>query len=280
MLSSCAALDQEVRTAENAFMAYFEAAPPARLGEFVERVCFSSDAGSGPPPGVRVVPDGAIDVLFSIAPSGACSGHVFGLKTQPLWVETLDPRENVALRLRAGAAVRLFGVSASELTDRAPSLTELVGQRAGVWCERVAEARGACARGAALERTLGAWASVAARAADADDALLHAAVSAIRRSRGALPIAALAGALGVGPRRLERMFRARVGTTPKGFARVVRFFAAYQSLQAGRAPLDAALAHGYFDQAHLNRDFRRLAGAPPRRIFPSERAGRTDSLRA
>ncbi len=280
MLSSCAALDQEVRTAENAFMAYFEAAPPARLGEFVERVCFSSDAGSGPPPGVRVVPDGAIDVLFSIAPSGACSAHVFGLKTQPLWVETADPRENVALRLRAGAAVRLFGVSASELTDRAPSLTELVGQRAGVWCERVAEARGACARGAALERTLGAWASVAARAADADDALLHAAVSAIRRSRGALPIAALAGALGVGPRRLERMFRARVGTTPKGFARVVRFFAAYQSLQAGRAPLDAALAHGYFDQAHLNRDFRRLAGAPPRRIFPSERAGRTDSLRA
>ncbi len=272
-------------------MAYFEAAPPARLGEFVERVCFSSDAGSGPPPGVRVVPDGAIDVLFSIAPSGACSAHVFGLKTRPLWVETADPRENVALRLRAGAAARLFGVSASELTDRAPSLTELVGQRAGVWCERVAEARGAGARGAALERTLGArgaalertlgaWASVAARAADADDALLHAAVSAIRRSRGALPIAALAGALGVGPRRLERMFRARVGTTPKGFARVVRFFAAYQSLQAGRAPLDAALAHGYFDQAHLNRDFRRLAGAPPRRIFPSERAGRTDSLRA
>jgi len=261
-------------------VAYFEAAPPARLAEFVARVCFSSDAGSVPPPPVRVVPDGAIDVLFSIAPGGSCAAHVFGLKTQALWVETAEPRQNVALRLRAGAASRLFRISASELTDRAPDLAELIGRRGGEWCERVAEAPGAGARAALLEATFGAWASAAARAADADDALLHAAVSAIRRSRGAGSIAALAGELGVGPRRLERLFRARVGATPKGFARVLRFFAAYQSLQSGSDPLDAALAHGYFDQAHLNRDFRRFAGAPPRRIFPSQRTHRVDSLRA
>lgn len=261
-------------------MAYFEAAPPARLGEFVERVCFSSDEGSGPPPGVRVVPDGAIDVLFSIAPSGACDAHVFGLKTRPLWVETPEPRENVLLRLRAGAATRLFGLAASELTDRAPSLAELVGGRAAEWCARLAESPGTIERAETLERTLGAWGWGAARAADPDDALLHAAVSAIRRSRGSLPIAELAATLRVGPRRLERLFQARVGAAPKSFARVVRFFAAYQSLQAGRDPLAAALAHGYFDQAHLNRDFARFAGAPPRRIFPSEGARRTDSLRA
>lgn len=261
-------------------MAYFEAAATAGLGEFVERVCFSSDESEGAPPAVRVVPDGAIDVLFSVARNGACSAHVFGLKTAPLWIETPDPRENVALRLRAGAAARLFGVPASELTDRAPELAELVGRRTGEWCERVAAARGAAARSDALERTFGAWATRAALPLDADDALLHAAVSSIRRSRGALPIAGLARALGVGQRRLERLFRARVGASPKGFARVVRFFAAYQSLRAGREPLEAALAHGYFDQAHLNRDFRQLAGAPPRRIFPSEAAGRADSLRA
>jgi len=277
--SSCAALDQEVRTSENVSVAYFEAAPVARLGEFVERICFSSDEGSGPPPAVRVVPDGAIDVLFSVASSGACTSQVFGLKTQPLWVETPDPRENVLLHLRAGAASRLFGVAASELTDRGPSLSDLVGRRADEWCARVAEAQGAGARREWLERTFGAWASLAARAADADDELLHAAVSRIRRARGALPIAALARALEVGPRRLERLFRARVGASPKGFARIVRFFAAYESLRAGRDPLDTALSHGYFDQAHLNRDFRRLAGAPPRRIFPSEGPGRADSLR-
>jgi AraC-like DNA-binding protein len=261
-------------------MAYFEAAPPPRLAEFVERLCFSSDESDAAPPAVRVVPDGASDVLFSVAPSGACTAQVFGLKTQPLWVETPDPRENFLLRLRPGAAARLFGIAARELTDRAIDLGELVGSRAGEWRERIGAARDAAARREVLERAFGEWAARAARRPDADDALLHSAVSALRRSRGSLRVAALAGELGVGERKLERLFLARVGAAPKSFGRVVRFFAAYQSLAAGRDPLDAALAHGYFDQAHLNRDFARFAGAPPRRIFPSEGARRTDSLRA
>jgi len=101
-------------------VSYWEAAPDPRIAEFVERVCFSRDDGAGPVPAVRVVPDGAVDLLFSSARDGACTAHLFGLKTRALLVASAGRCENVALRLRPGAAERLFRVPARSLTDAAP----------------------------------------------------------------------------------------------------------------------------------------------------------------
>ncbi|HXZ86661.1 MAG TPA: DUF6597 domain-containing transcriptional factor [Myxococcota bacterium] len=260
-------------------MSYWEAAPDPRIAEFVERVCFSRDDGAGPVPAVRVVPDGAVDLLFSSARDGACTAHLFGLKTRALLVASAGRCENVALRLRPGAAERLFRVPARSLTDAAPELRALAGARVDALCERVAAARSPGARQRAIEHALAEWAAPA-RPLDASDALLHRMVTEIRRRRGGLRVGALADACGVGARRLERLFLARIGVGPKAYARIVRFFAAYQTLRGGADPLEAALAHGFFDQAHLCRDFRALAGAAPRRIFPSGEAAAVDSLGA
>lgn len=260
-------------------MSHWEAVPDPRVAALVERVSFSRDDGAGPYPAVRVVPDGGVDLLFSVAADGACTAQLFGLKTRALWVSSPDPRENVALRLRPGAAQRLFGVTACALADAAPQLRDLAGARAAELCARIGAARTPRARQAAVERALARWAAPA-RAPDAGDALLHRTVMEIRRRRGALRIGPLADALGVGARRLERLFLERVGVAPKAYARIVRFFAAFQALGAGGDPLETALAHGFFDQAHLCRDFRELAGEPPRRIFPSARSGDPDSLGA
>jgi transcriptional regulator GlxA family with amidase domain len=53
--------------------------------------------------------------------------------------------------------------------------------------------------------------------------------------------------------------------TPKRYCRVRRFQAALRFL-GGQANVDwaqVALACGYFDQAHFNRDFRAFAGVNP-----------------
>jgi hypothetical protein len=72
--------------------------------------------------------------------------------------------------------------------------------------------------------------------------------------------------LGSGRRRaaFNASFRHAVGTTPKRFARIVRFRRALEALAAGSRSLDeVALACGYYDQAHFSNEFREHAGLTP-----------------
>ena len=66
-------------------------------------------------------------------------------------------------------------------------------------------------------------------------------------------------------RRLIGAFRDQVGLAPKALARVLRFQRAASSLrEGGRDRLaDVAYDCGYYDQAHLNRDFRQFAATTP-----------------
>src|SRR5215510_14426082 len=92
-----------------------------------------------------------------------------------------------------------------------------------------------------------------------------AACAALGRARGAASIEAVARACGRSPRRLRELFLREVGVPAKRLARVERFRAAVERLaRAPRGALaDVADASGYYDQAHMNRDFRALAGMTP-----------------
>ncbi len=60
-------------------------------------------------------------------------------------------------------------------------------------------------------------------------------------------------------------FRDQIGVAPKLYARIVRFSRAAGMLEAGSGPLtDVALAAGYYDQPHMNTEFRALSGLTPR----------------
>jgi transcriptional regulator GlxA family with amidase domain len=86
------------------------------------------------------------------------------------------------------------------------------------------------------------------------------------RSRGLCRVDDLADRVGVSPRQLERDFREHVGLSPKQFLRVVRFQQVLGSLSAPRPDVPwAALAaeHGFYDQAHLIRDFHAFLGMAP-----------------
>jgi transcriptional regulator GlxA family with amidase domain len=59
--------------------------------------------------------------------------------------------------------------------------------------------------------------------------------------------------------------RQQTGLSPKALGRVLRFQRALHLLIAPAAPAPAHVAAicGYYDQAHLHRDFRALAGTSP-----------------
>ena len=66
-------------------------------------------------------------------------------------------------------------------------------------------------------------------------------------------------------RTLQRLFRERVGASPKWMLRRFRLKEAAARIDSGDLQNMAELAQqlGYYDQAHLIRDFRAMVGQPP-----------------
>ena len=101
----------------------------------------------------------------------------------------------------------------------------------------------------------------------------------LEASHGAVPIGALTHAAGVSGNHLAAQFKAHVGVTPKRVARIYRFARLILSANAVH-PVDwsdLAQTAGYFDQAHLSREFKDFTGHTPtqylalRRRFPADR---------
>lgn len=100
--------------------------------------------------------------------------------------------------------------------------------------------------------------------------LVERAVVELGASQGTLAISDLGRRLGVTPRQLERRFRHEAGLTPKRFARILRFNNLLRLCQNRPATwTEYSLACGYYDQAHLIRDFHDLAGMSPRAFHRS-----------
>ncbi len=64
---------------------------------------------------------------------------------------------------------------------------------------------------------------------------------------------------------LERLFNKRIGLSPKKVARIIRFQKAHKKISSeGLIDLvTVALSAGYFDQAHFNREYKKLVGFNP-----------------
>ncbi|MES2441247.1 MAG: helix-turn-helix domain-containing protein [Pseudomonadota bacterium] len=82
---------------------------------------------------------------------------------------------------------------------------------------------------------------------------------------GATGVADITARTGLAHRRLQRIFARELGMPPRSYLRLLRFRSALIEVQASAAHLaDTAAGRGYADQAHMARDFRALAGLPPR----------------
>jgi AraC-like DNA-binding protein len=83
-------------------------------------------------------------------------------------------------------------------------------------------------------------------------------------SGGAVRLKSLASESGYSAKHLITCFRDHVGTSPKQFARLVRFQRAQYLLARGRGSAAAvAASSGFADQAHLTRDLQAFGACPP-----------------
>lgn len=80
------------------------------------------------------------------------------------------------------------------------------------------------------------------------------------------PITSLSHQSNLSQRQLERLFKQWVGISPKHYSRLLRVNLARADLRSAPGDVcltEAALNAGYFDQAHFNREFKRMVGLTP-----------------
>jgi AraC-like DNA-binding protein len=204
---------------------------------------------------------------------GSYDTLIGGLHTSPALITHEGRQSGVQLALTPLGARALLGMPAAELANWDGDATAVVGAFATELRERLL-ARGTWAgRFAEIDELLARRAVPAAPAArDAVRPEVAFAWRRLRASRGAVSVADLAGETGYSARHLNGLFRAEVGLAPKAAGRVFRFDHARRRIAARPAlPLaDLAAECGYYDQAHLAREFRDMAGCPPTQWLAEE----------
>ena len=175
------------------------------------------------------------------------------------WIVQAPPRvATIGVRFRPGGLTALFGALLAGTADREVPLAELPAPLTAL----AAAIRGA--RGpASARRAAEAWLLAHVTAQPGGRVPVPAcadAVRAIHRRRGRVGVEALAAAVGLPRRRLERLFRRETALTPKQYIRIVRLTGLLGRLDAPDRDrlIDVALDAGYFDQAHMARDFKAL----------------------
>jgi AraC-like DNA-binding protein len=168
----------------------------------------------------------------------------------------------------------IVGRPIADLTNRMVSLADVFGAEGERLAARLYDLGTWPARFAALDQLLLAR----LQRSRAIPPIVAATYRDLVRTAGAARITDIAEAAGCSRKHLIAQFASEIGLTPKVFARVLRFGRAAELLKAadGGRLVDIALACGYYDQSHFNRDFKAFAGVTPAALMASrlpERGG-------
>ncbi|MCG8556568.1 MAG: helix-turn-helix domain-containing protein [Proteobacteria bacterium] len=169
----------------------------------------------------------------------------------------------IEVQLRHEHLPALFGIRAIDLDERIVPLCDLSPRRA----KEIA---------ATAETT--DWPQAFLRLADAvrgttcrrPDPRLAQAWVRLRENAGQQSISRLAKDLGWSRRTLSTRFSELYGLSPKVVARLFRFERAVDLLREGASLAHVALSSGYFDQAHMHRDFAEFIGKSPGQLQTAE----------
>lgn len=192
-----------------------------------------------------------------------------GLHTAPAAVHHDGNQYGVQLAVTPLGARALLGMPSAEIATLTLPLDAMLGPLATELVERLRAASVWSWRFAILDRVL----SQALTELDHPPPEVTFAWEQLTRSGGMIKVGRLATEVGWSRRHMSERFRREFGLPPKTVARVIRFERARRMLShAGRPQFGVvSAAAGYADQAHMNRDWRELAGASPGAWLEAER---------
>lgn len=191
-----------------------------------------------------------------------------GLQARPAEIAHNGRQEGVAIELTPLGARALLGMPARALWNTSVEFEDLVGAAGGELWERLQPPMAWAERFLICDEVLGRL----VQPHEVEPTLAHA-WQLLVAGHGTRAVADLANAVGWTRQHMTRRFSNEFGLSPKLAGRVVRFERARRMLQ-GTPPFvsiaQVAAACGYYDQAHLTRDFVELAGCPPAKLVAEE----------
>lgn len=206
-----------------------------------------------------VLPDGRADLILRFRiENERVSGPVTPLLVGPSTVAHTVPVNVgdafIGARLRPGRLCWLDGAATlsdrsligPEAITRVPSFEEVVNAARDAW--------------ALME---GFTEMLSTLPTGRRDAEVDAALDRLHLTGGRTAPSELADSLGVGARRLLRLFVTHVGLPPSSYSAVLRFQRAVRLRRRGLGIADTAHEAGYADQPHMTRAFRRHGGFTP-----------------
>lgn len=246
-------------------MRVFTPAPP--LAGWVRALTWYRESWPGSVSRRQVATSGAVVFLTWGAPlevsvggtSASFSAFAAGVSDRPARTEHTGCQEGIGVHLSALGVCGLLGVRGAELANRCVDLSELYGRDADELVDRLGGVASPARRVALVQAALAGRVGLGPEPAPE----VIWACQALRRVPS-VRVADLAAEVGWSRTRLASRFSAQVGLSPKRFSQVVRFERACRLLTRGASPpAEVAVRAGYYDQAHLSRDVRALAGTTP-----------------
>lgn len=260
-------------------MSYQEFSPPPALARHVRLIWqYQSQTHVSDGPGEplqRIVPDGHPELILHFAqpyaevdPEGTAVPQVqalfAGQLTRPLLLQQAPRAGVLGIRFRPAAARAFFAQPMQTLTDRRVALAALWGELPAYDLLEACVASEPYTRVAQVSNVL--IRRLSASPTPMDLQIDHCAERLLTPAASA-EVDALAAYCNVSRRQFERRFLAEVGISPRLLASIARFRTLFDALERDtlrvRHWAEAAQIAGYFDQAHMNREFKRFAGLSP-----------------
>ncbi|AEM71544.1 transcriptional regulator, AraC family [Allomuricauda ruestringensis DSM 13258] len=165
----------------------------------------------------------------------------------------------IGVCLHSFAIPKLFNISATELYMGFLTLETFLGLEGRELTEKMALAATTGKRIAILTDFFKSL----VRKRQREDQLIAQAVQIIKDEGGSTRINELAQEFCLSEKQFKRRFKASTGFNPKLFNRIVRFESVIKTNPDWTNLTEAAYNNGYFDQSHLNHDFKTFTGFSP-----------------
>jgi len=260
-------------------MLYREIQPTPALAQFVE--CFwtlEKDGSTAAAQPERLLPDGCVELILNFGErfrehkdDGKAERQpqhlLVGQMTRPILITPTGSVQLLGIRFHPGGTLPFFRIPMQELTNRVTDLEALSSEFQNDLV-RSAEETSSLLKVAAVEKLL-----VERARSCKHDSRLVSLVTKLVQNGGQVSVDQLAMDAGVSSRQLERRFLFEVGIGPKLLSRILRFQQIFRAVDRHDEGWAAVAADcGYYDQAHLIRDFREFARQTPALLFENSSA--------